>query len=129
MAYSENLLNVKTNYPFTHWVEDWYPIDPDNTGEIEYNDDFSPENCQEVQDIFDALIQNLIEIGENAAISEKEKAIESAIIKLNKKHENTYFIDTIAREALCDLFDEIGVAAGLNPEDYDDDIAGEWREW
>ena len=80
MTYSENLLNVKTNYPFAHWVEDWYPLEPEEDGAApEFNEDFSPENCQEVQNIFDALIQKLIEIGENAAISEKEKAIELAV--------------------------------------------------
>jgi hypothetical protein len=132
MTYSERILKVRDNYPFAHWVADWYPLEPEeDDAEPEYAEEYSPENCQEVQDIFDVLLENLVKLGENAANSEKEKAFEIAILKLNAKNESTDFIDTIAREALCDLIDEITVAAGLDPENYSDGdgIADVWREW
>jgi hypothetical protein len=130
MTYSEKILKVRDNYPFAHWVAEWYLLEPEeDDAEPEYDEDFSPENCQEVQDIFDVLLEDLIKLGENAANSEKEKAFEIAILKLNAKNESTDFIDTIAREALCDLINEIGIAADLDLADYGDDIAYKWREW
>jgi len=40
-------------------------------------------------------------------------------------------IETGEREDLCELIDQITIAAGLNPENYADGegLADEWREW
>jgi hypothetical protein len=39
------------------------------------------------------------------------------------------FIETGEREELCNLFDDIAGAVGINVQDYPDGIASEWRDW
>jgi len=57
--------------------------------------------------------------------------IKECVLELNKFNEtlDSSFIETEEREELCDLFDNIADAVGLNVQDYPDGIASKWRDW
>lgn len=74
----------------------------------------------------------MIASGETGDKTEKEKYFEDAITSLNElNEEDDSLIETGEREDLCELIDQITIAAGLNPENYADGegIADLWREW
>ena len=129
MTYSDKLNATKEGYPFEKWQE-YYPNENNN---FEGMEQYTPENCGKAQQIFDTLIAQLVEIGENAKKKDKEKLFEIAIIGLNTLNDETEgsLIETGEREDLCELIDNISISAGLNPEDYADGegISDEWREW
>jgi len=122
MAYQEKLLNTKEYYPFANWRESY------GHGLEQY----TPENCDLAKRVFDTLINELITIGEAAPEPEKVKCFEIAILALNELNDEIYgLIETGEREDLCELIDQITLAAGLDPADYadGDGIADQWRDW
>lgn len=129
MNYLENLYATKAHYPFDKW-RTYYPNESNN---FEGMDQYTAENCDKAQAIFDTLIDELGKLGENAPKADKEKLFEIAIIALNDLNDETdgALIETGEREDLCELIDEITISAGLNPEDYadGDGMADEWRDW
>jgi len=129
MTYPEKLRSTKAGYPFDTW-RGYYPNEENN---FDGMDQYTPENCAMAQQIFDDLIDKLIDAGEGAAKTEKEKLFEQAIISLNNLNDETGgdLIETGEREELCELIDNICINAGLNPEDYADGqgISDEWRDW
>ena len=129
MNYLENLNATKANYPFDRW-RTYYPNESNN---FEGMEQYTSENCDKAQAIFDTLIDKLGELGENGTKSDKEKMFAIAIIALNDLNDETdgALIETGEREDLCELIDEITIKAGLNPEDYavGDGMADEWRDW
>ncbi|RXK86785.1 hypothetical protein [Filimonas effusa] len=122
MAYKEQLEAIKNYYPFENWRDSY------DDGLEQY----TPENCNKAQDIFDTLIASLIELGEDAEENNKVELFKTAILSLNELNEEVEdLIETGEREDLCELIDRITVAAGLNPANYADGagVADEWREW
>ncbi|WP_316832917.1 hypothetical protein [Pedobacter aquatilis] len=122
LNYTKKLENTKTYYPFAKWREAY------NDGLKQY----TQENCDKAQHIFDELISELSAKGQEATKAEKEKLFGKAVLSLNKLSEEIDdLIETMEREDLCELIDQITIAAGLNPKDYADGegIADEWREW
>jgi hypothetical protein len=129
MSYKENLEATKLYYPFDNWRELFYPNEEDGLDGMEQ---YSPENCNKVQHVFDDLIENLIKAGEDASEPLKVIFFKIAVDTLNTLDKQIDgLIETGEREDLCELIDKITLAAGLNPADYGDGegIADEWREW
>jgi len=123
MNYREKLLKTKLGYPFEQWREAF-----DEGLEI-----YTQENCDKAATIFDNLIMGLIELGQNALENDKVALFKTAIISLNvlDKSLNEEFIESMERDDLAMLVDDITDAAGLDPDDYGDGegLASEWREW
>ncbi|MBC6991159.1 hypothetical protein [Hymenobacter sp. BT491] len=117
--YADKLNATKQEYPFAGWRE--------------YYDDgleqYTEENCAEVEAIFNTLITDLIALGENATEAKKIAAFQKAIEATNELDEE--LIETGEREEICELTNSMTVACGLNPADYGDGegLASEWREW
>jgi hypothetical protein len=130
MTYSEQLESTKEYYPFSKWKALFFP-DPEDEGS-EGQEQYTEENCDAAKMIFDNLIQGLITIGEHAPENEKVALFKIAVESLNDLEEKVEgLIETGEREDLCDLIDQVTIAAGLNPGDYADGegIADEWRSW
>lgn len=123
LPYVEKLDRTKKLYPFENWRNNF----------IEYEmEQYSEGNCNAAKNIFDTLINKLNKLGENGNKQEKEKCFEVAVISLNELNDkDDSLIETGEREDLCELIDQITIAAGLNPKEYADGegIADLWREW
>jgi len=123
MTYGEKLYYAKRYYPFSNWG---------NSFEHELAQ-YTKENCDKAKNIFDKLIDELISIGEDAGEETKLTLFHKAVEATNKLNEecDDALIETAEREQLCELFNQITLAAGLNPDNYGDGegIASEWREW
>ena len=123
MTYSEKLESTKINYPFDEWYEAY------NSGLDQYTD----ENCDRAKIILDNLIEKLISLEETASEEEKIGLFEEAVELLNVLNDENggSLIETNESKHLCELFDQIAIAAGLNPGKYGEGkgIASEWREW
>lgn len=122
-TYSEKLTKTKELYPFESWRENFFEYEMEQ---------YTEENCNAAKKIFDTLIINLIEIGEDGNKITKVDYFEKAIKSLNELNNNDEsLIETGEREDLCELIDQITIACGLNPVDYADGegIADLYREW
>ncbi len=122
MEYKESLNACRKSYPFDYWLEDY----------VEGIGRYNQENCDMVKSVFDGLVDSLIELGVESSRQEKEKLFEVAVKRLNSISSSTpKLIETIEREEFCDLFNEVSVASGLDPESYADGegIASLWRNW
>lgn len=121
MNYKEKLNQTKNNYPFERWRESF-----------EFGlEQYTQENCDAMQKIFDNLIENLISKGENASEKEKIESFRIAIEATNELDEKTFMVETGEREDLCALTNIISMAVGLNPQNYGsgEGLASEWRDW
>ena len=135
MTYSEKLISIKETYPFDKWRIDVYPHGDDES-------QFTPEQyecgtilreiCDKIEKRIDLFIAVLIEIGEYADKTVKERVVKMTIVIINQIN-NAYqysLLDTNEREDLCELFDRICESAGLNLKDYpNEDITEQWRDW
>jgi len=122
MEYQNKLLSAKQHYPFKQWRANF------NEGLTQYTE----ENCNRIQRVFDDLIDSLIAAGETAAEEQKVQLFKNAILKTNGLNDEIEgLIETGEREDLCDLTDQITIACGLNPGKYGEGegLASEWREW
>ncbi|HEY9046381.1 MAG TPA: hypothetical protein VIN08_10820 [Ohtaekwangia sp.] len=123
MTYPEKLENTKIHYPFDRWLEAY------DQGLDQYTD----ENCDRAKIILDNLIEKLISLEETASLPDKVDVFREAVLQLNFLNDEIdgSLIETGEREDLCKLFDEIALAAGLNPSEYGggEGIASEWRDW
>ena len=121
MTYEDKLQETRSSYPFADWHE-----------AFEHGlEQYTRENCDKMQRIFDDLIANLITKGETASQEEKIKSFQVAIEATNELEEETGMVETGEREDLCELTNIITVAVGLNPKDYGngEGLASEWRDW
>ncbi|WBA40813.1 hypothetical protein [Hymenobacter canadensis] len=118
-TYAENLNATKHAYTFAAWRASYH------NGLEQY----TPENCDAAQRIFDTLIADLIACGEQASEKQKVALFQQAIEATNELPED--MIETGEREQLCELTNTITLACGLQPEKYGDGegLASEWREW
>lgn len=123
MNYRETLLKTKSGYPFEQWREAF-----DEGLEV-----YTKENCKKAVTIFDTLISGLIELGPSASEPAKVALFKTAVIALNdlNKSLDEEFIESMERDDLAMLVDDITDAAGLDPDDYCDGegLVSEWREW
>lgn len=124
MNYAEKLNQTKSQCPFNRWAEN----------NVEYGlDEYTPENCQAMAKIFDDLIVDLINKGENASAFEKVESFRVAIEATNEFNDkfDGSFIETGEREELWELTNIITVAAGLDPANYGggEGLVSEWRNW
>lgn len=121
--YEEQILNTKAHYPFKRWRSAY------DDGLEQY----TAENCTKAQEIYDKLIQNLVLFGEEAIEEEKVSFFKKAITALNHLNRecDDCLIETGEREELCELTNQISIAAGLDPEKYGEGegLASEWRDW
>lgn len=120
--YQNKLFAAKQFYPFKNWRENY------DEGLTQYTE----ENCNKTQKVFDDLINSLVNIGENANENDKVKLFKKAILTTNELNEEIEgLIETGEREDLCELTDKIAIACGLDPLKYGDGegLASEWREW
>ena len=119
--YAEKFTASKQSYPFDRWASD-RPQLPQ----------YTPRACAAFTAIFDHLIIELAIIGEAASEPSKLLAFQKAVYATNRLNETDLsLIETGEREELCELFNQIARAAGLNPEDYADGEgpASLWRDW
>jgi len=122
MTYKEQLIASKKHYPFENWRESY------NNGLKQYTE----ENCNRTQVVFDTLIAKLIALGQNATEKDKVELFKIAVLSLNKLNDEIEgLIETGEREDLCELIDQITIATGMDPKNYanGDGIADEWRDW
>lgn len=79
--------------------------------------------------IFEALLDELIRLPEDATETERLHAFERCVERLNEMDESEdllYGIDTIEREEFCEQLYVIGEIVGLDPES---EFVDDWREW
>lgn len=79
------------------------------------------------------MIATLIDVGVSANEVEKVSYFKVAVEALNDLNDELdgELIETEEREELCELFDSVAIAAGIDVSEYGDGdgIASEWREW
>ena len=115
-SYAEKLTAAKQNYPFTQWKASI------NNG----LDMWMLEECDEMIDVFDRLIDSLIALGETGSEEAKVELFEEAVEETNQW---TGSIDTVAREDLVSLIDHVADAAGLGQYDNDGEGLSAGRDW
>ncbi len=130
MTYVEKLEQTKAIYPFNNWREAFFPNEEHGSEGMEQ---YSEENCSAAESILDRLIADLGAAGEDVPEEQKVKFFQTAVEYLNELNDENdgCFIETGEREDLCELFDQIAIAAGIDVEKYGDGdgIASEWRDW
>jgi hypothetical protein len=130
MEYKEQLESTKKYYPFARWRENFFP--PKDEPELGGMEQYTQENCDKAQAVFDKLIEELIFVGQSVDEKDKVEIFKRAILSLNKLNDEVDgLIETGEREDLCELIDQISIAADMNPKNYGDGegIADQWREW
>ncbi|WP_409416210.1 hypothetical protein [Flavobacterium sp. PS2] len=129
MIYQKRLNEIKDNYPFDEWIDNFSADTEDkNDKGIEQ---YTQENCDVIKAIFDYLLGKLCLLGEKASELNKIELFEITINLLNRFNDEKGLFDFGVSEDLCDLVDEITLVAGLNPEIYANGkgISDIWREW
>ncbi|MQX52025.1 hypothetical protein [Alcanivorax sediminis] len=106
---------------FTYWYEDGQEIGMEQ---------YSKENCDKAR----SIVLNLVRVLEEDSLTHKEiiQAFESSVVSMNSLSDQVpSLIETGERETLCELYDEIAKAVGLDPLKYGggDGVASEWRTW
>jgi len=122
-TYREAVLANRDDYPFDLWRERF------DDGLAQY----SEENCARAREIMDNLLEALVAAGEDAETAAKEALFKTAVEAFNDLNEELDYelIETGEREELWELFNDVTVSVGLNPEDYADGegIVSMWRDW
>lgn len=125
MTTADQLDQAKDHYAFKRWHEAF----------VDGVEEFSAENCNKMQRIFDDLIADFLAKGESASEAERIESfrfvsLRFAIQATNELDEQTGMIETGEREELCKLTNIISLAVGLNPKNYGDGegLASEWRD-
>lgn len=121
MNFEEKIVANKALYPFEKWRE----------AGVEFEmEQYTPENCAKAQKVMDDLLERLVIAGPGANTERRLLLIKEAVISFNDLNEEIDgLIETGEREDLCDLFDQIAISVDIDPADYDNDIASQWREW
>ena len=117
--YLNRLQSTKQHYPFGRWTESGL-------------EQYTKATCASFVAIFDELIKKLVTLGEHATEAQKMALVRIAVEALNELNEkDPSLIETGEREDLCELFNVIATAAGVDPRKYGDGEgpASEWRDW
>lgn len=120
MNYQHKLLATKKDYPFEKWLT--YSEGDDGM------EQYTRANCDAAARVVDDLIESLIELGETADEDEKIARFQVAIESLNALNDETSLIETGEREELCELFNNIGRAAGIEVDEEEETVT-QWRDW
>jgi hypothetical protein len=90
---------------------------------------YTKKNCKRAEAIILDLLNKLEKVEDDFRL--KEELIKQSVLELNQFNNSLdgSFIETDEREELCDLFDNIADAVGLNVQEYPDGIASNWRDW
>lgn len=113
---------IASRYPFARWQDSF----------ADGLEQYTPENCAAVQHVMDQLLQQLSDLGVDAAEADKLAAMQQAVEALNDLNEQIDgLIETGEREDLCELLNHICSAVGLDWTQYGDGEgpASEWRDW
>lgn len=89
-------------------------------------------NCEAIEMIFDELIADLKVLPNEATVEDKVYLFKYAVLATNTMDARIDdLIETGEREDLCELMDQISIAARLEPEEFanGEGIASELREW
>lgn len=116
---TRSLMAAKDRYPFERWQSGGLP-------------QYTAEACASVQAVFDQLIQKLIQLGNAGPETAKVQFFRESVEALNELNaQDDGFIETEEREELCELYNVIAVAAGIDPEKFGggEGLASEWRDW
>jgi len=91
---------------------------------------YSKKNCKKAELLIINLIDRLEHINSDD-LRFRENLIRDCVLELNAFNDSLdgSFIETEEREQLCDIFDNIADAVGLDVQSYPDGIASKWREW
>lgn len=118
-TYARRLNAVKDDYPFARWRQLYH----------EGLEQYTKENCDKAESIFDKLIAKLIALGPNAPEKKKVALFQQAIEATNDL--DAEVIETEEGAELRALTDRITEACGLDPKDYGggEGLASEWRKW
>ena len=111
---------IKSNLGLMTWVE-----------KLEDGlEQYSKKNCKKAESIIIEMINRLEQSAPND-LKVKEDLIKDGVLALNRfnKSLSGSFIETQEREQICDIFDNIAGAVGLDVQNYPDGIASMWREW
>jgi hypothetical protein len=123
MTFATELEATKQTFPFAKWRDAFQ----------QGLEQYTQENCDRVQAIFETLIAELISLGPAAAEPKKIERFRVAVLALNNLDAelDCGLIETGEREDLCELCNVICQAAGIDPTKYGDGEgpASEWREW
>ena len=117
--FCERMNGLRIRYPFTRWQASGL-------------EQYTPEACAAFAAVMDQLLEDLQSVGLAAPEAEKLKAFKVAVLALNQLNDHDdSLIETGEREDLCDLINNVAVAAGLDPRAYGggEGPASEWREW
>jgi len=95
-----------------------------------YWDIYSAENCHKAQQILIDLA-TILESDKDLKEEKKVALFGESIIKLNKHNEDSGrgFIETVERDELCEFYDNLADAAGIDVMKYNNSITDEWRAW
>lgn len=118
--------------PTLQMISQHYPFDQWEASFDDGLDQYTADNCAKVQAVFDQLLVQLSALGPDADATDQLAAFEQAVEALNDLNDEIDgLIETGEREELCELFNAISVAVGLEPRDYGDGegVAIQWREW
>jgi hypothetical protein len=89
-------------------------------------------NCEVIEMIFDELIADQKVLPNEATVEDKVYLFKYAVLETNTMDARIDdLIETGEREDLCELMDQISIAARLEPEEFanGEGIASELREW
>ncbi|MGP7818679.1 hypothetical protein [Niallia sp. 01092] len=95
---------------------------------LEEGDDlFTEENLEATNEVLNAFILQLQNLGENTTDEAVIACVKNVVLRLNEINETfEYFIETMEREELYEFIVEAASIAGLQ---WEEDITEEWREW
>ena len=120
---ASKLEKCKSEYPFARWRLN---------AKEHCMKQYSHENCEAIEMIFDELIADLKVLPDDATAEDKVLLFKYAVLATNAMDARIDgLIETGEREDLCELLDQISIAAGLEPEEFaeGEGIASEWRSW
>ncbi|MEO0374360.1 MAG: hypothetical protein AAF329_06940 [Cyanobacteria bacterium P01_A01_bin.17] len=123
MSYQKRIRELQTKFPFDRWHS---YLEEDGLTQ------YTQENCSRAFAILKNQLSSLIALGEDASESEKLATFQIAVEALNDLNSEVgSFIETGEREDLCELFNKIATAAGLEISKYGsgEGPASEWRDW
>ena len=123
MSYEERLGILQAEFPFDRWHRSFE----------EYGmEQYTKQNCTRASTIVNNQLTSLTALGELASEEEKLATFQTAVEALNSlDSEIGSFIETDEREDLCELFNKIACAVGLEVSKYGngEGPASEWRDW
>ena len=125
MSYEDELNQTKAAYPFEEWLA---------RGEGEDGlEQYTPEAVAAARAVVDRLLVELAALGRDAPEAAKIERFGVAVEALNVQNDesDSALIETEEREELCEMFNVIAEAAGIDPEKYGDGEgpASEFRDW